>query len=139
MPWKWEAPRWSRSIRQSGLRGRGGAGFPTGIKWKGVAADSQPRAVVCNAAEGEPGTSKDRTILVRDPYRVIEGMAIAAVAIGASTAYLGIKARFTEPDRRASISPLARWQRRDCSTGSTFGSWRVPMTTCWESKPPCSR
>jgi NADH-quinone oxidoreductase subunit F len=91
-------------VRQSGLRGRGGAGFPTGIKWKGVAADSQPRAVVCNAAEGEPGTSKDRTILVRDPYRVIEGMAIAAVAVGASTAYLGIKARFTEPISRLDVA-----------------------------------
>lgn len=87
-------------IRRSGLRGRGGAGFPTGIKWKGAAADRQPRTVVCNAAEGEPGTSKDRAILTRDPYRVIEGMAIAAVAIGASTAYLGIKARFTEPIAR---------------------------------------
>jgi NADH-quinone oxidoreductase subunit F len=87
-------------VRRSGLRGRGGAGFPTGIKWKGAAADHQPRAVVCNAAEGEPGTSKDRIILSRDPYRVIEGMAIAAVAIGASTAYLGIKARFTEPIAR---------------------------------------
>jgi NADH-quinone oxidoreductase subunit F len=87
-------------VRRSGLRGRGGAGFPTGIKWKGVAGDHQPRAVVCNAAEGEPGTSKDRTILNRDPYRVIEGMAIAAVAVGASTVYLGIKARFTEPIAR---------------------------------------
>ncbi len=87
-------------VRRSGLRGRGGAGFPTGIKWKGAAADHHPRAVVCNAAEGEPGTSKDRLILSRDPYRVIEGMAIAAVAIGASTAYLGIKARFTEPIAR---------------------------------------
>lgn len=91
-------------VRRSGLRGRGGAGFPTGIKWKGAAADHQPRAVVCNAAEGEPGTSKDRTILTRDPYRVIEGMAIAAVAIGATTAYLGIKARFTEPIARLDVA-----------------------------------
>jgi NADH:ubiquinone oxidoreductase subunit F (NADH-binding) len=91
-------------VRRSGLRGRGGAGFPTGIKWKGAAADHQPRAVVCNAAEGEPGTSKDRTILSRDPYRVIEGMAIAAIAIGASTAYLGIKARFTEPIARLDLA-----------------------------------
>ena len=88
------------TVRRSGLRGRGGAGFPTGIKWRGVAADPEPRALVCNAAEGEPGTSKDRTILNRDPYRVIEGMAIAAVAIGASTAYVGIKSRFTEPIAR---------------------------------------
>ena len=92
------------TIRRSGLRGRGGAGFPTGIKWKGVAADHQPRTVVCNAAEGEPGTSKDRTILIRDPYRVIEGMAIAAVAVGAATAYLGIKARFTEPIARLDLA-----------------------------------
>ena len=91
-------------VRRSGLRGRGGAGFPSGIKWKGAAADQQPRAVVCNAAEGEPGTSKDRMILSRDPFRVIEGMAIAAVAIGASTAYLGIKARFTEQIARLDVA-----------------------------------
>jgi NADH-quinone oxidoreductase subunit F len=88
------------TIRRSGLRGRGGAGFPTGMKWKGVAADPEPRAVVCNAAEGEPGTSKDRTILIKDPYRVIEGMAIAALAVGAATVYLGIKARFAQPIAR---------------------------------------
>jgi NADH:ubiquinone oxidoreductase subunit F (NADH-binding) len=83
-------------VRRSGLRGRGGAGFPTGIKWLGVATSSEPRAVVCNAAEGEPGTLKDRTILSRDPYRVLEGLAIAAIAVGASSGYLGIKARFQE-------------------------------------------
>jgi len=60
--------------------------------------------VVCNAAEGEPGTSKDRTLMSRDPYRVIEGMAIAAVAIGASTAFLGIKARFTEQIARLDLA-----------------------------------
>ncbi|HKY47304.1 MAG TPA: NADH-ubiquinone oxidoreductase-F iron-sulfur binding region domain-containing protein [Acidimicrobiia bacterium] len=104
------------TIRRSGLRGRGGAGFPTGTKWRGVAADAGPRVVVCNAAEGEPGTSKDRTILSRDPYRVIEGMAIAAIAVGAATAYLGIKARFTEP-----IAGLDRAAREMSAAGLLEG------------------
>jgi NADH-quinone oxidoreductase subunit F len=84
-------------VRRSGLRGRGGAGFPTGIKWRGAAADQGPRAIVCNAAEGEPGTVKDRALITDAPYRVVEGIAIAALAVGAATAYLGIKRRFTGP------------------------------------------
>lgn len=84
-------------VRESGLRGRGGAGFPTGIKWRGIAGDredGQPRYVVCNAAEGEPGTFKDRMILRTNPYAVLEGMAIAARAIGADEAHIGIKSSF---------------------------------------------
>ena len=81
-------------VRQSGLRGRGGAGFPTGLKWQTAAQGKGPAAVVVNAAEGEPGTMKDRAVLEYDPYRVLEGLAIAAKAIGATTAIIGIKARF---------------------------------------------
>jgi NADH:ubiquinone oxidoreductase subunit F (NADH-binding) len=71
-------------VERSGLRGRGGAGFPTGLKWAGVRA--QPgthRYVVVNGAEGEPGTFKDRAILRTNPYQVIEGLLIAAFAIDA--------------------------------------------------------
>ena len=83
-------------IRASGLRGRGGAGFPTGIKWSGIAADDAvTKFVVCNAAEGEPGTFKDRTILRRDPYQVLEGLAVAAYAAGAAQMFVGIKEKFT--------------------------------------------
>ena len=85
-----------KEVRLAGLRGRGGAGFPTGLKWRGTAADAGPRAVVCNAAEGEPGTFKDRSLLLSNPYVVLEGVAIAARALSAATAYIGIKARFQE-------------------------------------------
>jgi L-arabinose isomerase len=74
-------------IDASGLRGRGGAGFPTGTKWRTIAAnrsDDLPTTVVVNAAEGEPGTFKDRTILRADPYSVIEGALVAATAVGAA-------------------------------------------------------
>ncbi|MGH8912785.1 MAG: hypothetical protein ACRDVD_09740, partial [Acidimicrobiia bacterium] len=75
------------------LRGRGGGGFPAGIKWRGVAGadDDQRRFLVCNAAEGEPGTFKDRALLRANPYQVLEGIAIAGHAIGAEEAYVGIK------------------------------------------------
>jgi NADH-quinone oxidoreductase subunit F len=88
-------------VRRSGLRGRGGAGFPTGIKWRTVWEDPCPTTyVVCNAAEGEPGTFKDRWLLRMNPYQVLEGLAIAAHAVGARGAYIGIKARFgSEVDR----------------------------------------
>jgi NADH-quinone oxidoreductase subunit F len=82
-------------VRRSGLRGRGGAGFPTGIKWSTVREDPCPtKYVVCNAAEGEPGTFKDRWLLRRNPYQVVEGLGIAAYAIGAERAFIGIKAGF---------------------------------------------
>jgi NADH:ubiquinone oxidoreductase subunit F (NADH-binding) len=82
-------------LDRSGLRGRGGAGFPTGRKWRTVAdAAGRTRYVVCNAAEGEPGTFKDRAILRADPYQVVEGIAIAAFAMGAREAFVGLKASF---------------------------------------------
>jgi NADH-quinone oxidoreductase subunit F len=82
-------------IRRSGLRGRGGAGFPTGIKWSTVREDSCPtKYIVCNGAEGEPGTFKDRWFLRRNPYLVVEGLGIAAYAVGAERAFIGTKAGF---------------------------------------------
>jgi NADH:ubiquinone oxidoreductase subunit F (NADH-binding) len=84
-----------RLVDESGLRGRGGAGFPTGTKWRSILSASGERFVVCNAAEGEPATFKDRYILRRDPYQVIEGLAIAACAIGARRAFVGLKESFT--------------------------------------------
>src|SRR5215207_6324203 len=79
-------------ITASGLRGRGGGGFPTGLKWSGIrAAGPGRRFAVCNAAEGEPGTFKDRALLRHDPYRVLEGLAIAGYAVGAEAAYIATK------------------------------------------------
>ncbi|HYH52391.1 MAG TPA: NADH-ubiquinone oxidoreductase-F iron-sulfur binding region domain-containing protein [Acidimicrobiia bacterium] len=88
-------------LRASGLRGRGGGGFPTGAKWAGVAGSAGThRYVVCNAAEGEPGTFKDRRLMRDNPYQLIEGLAIAAFGIGATEAFIGLKGSFTgEIDR----------------------------------------
>src|ERR671912_299629 len=76
-------------VKKSALRGRGGAGFPTGMKWGFVPKDSpKPKYVVCNADESEPGTFKDRYLMERDPHLLIEGMLIAAYALGAKTNYI---------------------------------------------------
>src|SRR5207247_1941059 len=69
-------------VKKSGLRGRGGAGFPTGVKWSFIPKDHQgPRYLICNADESEPGTFKDRQLMERDPHQMIEGMILAAYAI----------------------------------------------------------
>ena len=79
-------------VKQSGLRGRGGAGFSTGVKWQTVFDDpSSTKYVVCNAAEGEPGTYKDRYLIGKNPYWVLEGMLIAAHAMKSPAAVIGIK------------------------------------------------
>lgn len=82
-------------IKESGLRGRGGAGFPAGMKWSFVPKDSlKPRYLICNADESEPGTCKDRVLLEHDPHVVVEGMAIAAFAIGCHIAFCYIRGEF---------------------------------------------
>jgi formate dehydrogenase iron-sulfur subunit len=82
-------------VIESGLRGRGGAAFPAGIKWKTVAAAVAPRkAIVCNADEGDSGTFSDRMLMEGDPYTLIEGMAIAAVAVGANYGVIYIRSEY---------------------------------------------
>jgi NADH-quinone oxidoreductase subunit F len=79
-------------VKKSGLRGRGGAGFPTGMKWSFLAKpDGVPRHLVCNADESEPGTFKDRYMMERIPHLLIEGMAIGSFALGANTSYIYIR------------------------------------------------
>jgi NADH-quinone oxidoreductase subunit F len=79
-------------VRKSGLRGRGGAGFPTGVKWGFLPKDYQgPRFLCCNADESEPGTFKDRQLMERDPHQVLEGIVLACYAIGAESAYIYIR------------------------------------------------
>ncbi len=86
----------------SGLRGRGGGGFPTGRKWQSVrdGAGGDRTFVVANGAEGEPATFKDRAIIRANPYAVVEGVAVAAFAVGAERAFIGIKERFAPECRR---------------------------------------
>ena len=82
-------------VKDSGLRGRGGAGFPTGLKWSFIPKDFDgPKYLCCNADEGEPGTFKDRVLIEQTPHQLIEGMAIASYAIGANTAYIYIRGEF---------------------------------------------
>ncbi len=82
-------------VKKSGLRGRGGAAFPTGMKWEFARkAEGSPKYVICNADEGEPGTFKDRLILEGDPHKLIEGMIIAGYAIGAEKGYIYIRGEY---------------------------------------------
>ncbi len=82
-------------VKKSGLRGRGGAGFPTGMKWSFLAKpEGVPRYLVCNADESEPGTFKDRYLMQRHPHLLIEGMIAASYALGANTAYIYIRGEY---------------------------------------------
>jgi len=82
-------------VKASGLVGRGGAAFPTGIKWEGAAkVEADQKYVICNADESEPGTFKDRVLLIDDPHRTIEGMCIAAYAIGATKGFIYIRGEY---------------------------------------------
>ncbi|MEA5572458.1 NADH-quinone oxidoreductase subunit NuoF [Calothrix sp. UHCC 0171] len=93
------------TITRSGLRGRGGAGYPTGVKWATVAkAKGERKFVICNADEGDPGAFMDRSVLESDPHRVIEGMIIAAYAIGASQGYIYIRAEYPLATQRLQIA-----------------------------------
>jgi NADH-quinone oxidoreductase subunit F len=88
-------------LKKSVLRGRGGAGFPTGIKWSFMPRSAPgQKYIVCNSDEGEPGTCKDRDILRYNPHQLVEGMAIAGFAIGATVGYNYIRGEFWEPNER---------------------------------------
>tara|TARA_B100000315_G_scaffold172495_1_gene160980 strand:- start:15715 stop:17037 length:1323 start_codon:yes stop_codon:yes gene_type:complete len=82
-------------VKRSGLRGRGGAGFPTGVKWGFIPQDHPgPKYLCCNADESEPGTFKDRQLIERDPHQILEGIILACYAIGARTSYIYIRGEF---------------------------------------------
>ena len=82
-------------MKASGLRGRGGAGFPVGVKWDTTRVlDAEEKYIICNADEGEPGTNKDRVLLSEVPHSVLEGMAIAGAAVGAGKGYLYVRAEY---------------------------------------------
>jgi bidirectional [NiFe] hydrogenase diaphorase subunit len=82
-------------IMKSGLRGRGGAGYPTGLKWQTVSkAGTTRKFVICNADEGDPGAFMDRSVLESDPHRILEGMAIAGYAVGASEGFIYVRAEY---------------------------------------------
>ncbi len=86
-------------VKASGLRGRGGAGFPTGVKWSFIPKDIFPRYVTVNADESEPGTFKDRQIIEKNPHQLVEGAAIAAYAVRAEKTYIYCRGEFAQPAR----------------------------------------
>ena len=92
-------------IKESGLRGRGGGGYPTGLKWSNVAKmTSDQKYVICNADEGDPGAFMDRAVLESDPHRLIEGMAICAYAVGADQGYIYIRAEYPLAIKRLKLA-----------------------------------
>ena len=115
-------------MTKSGLRGRGGAGFSTGMKWK-FAHDSQSdqKYVICNADEGDPGAFMDRAVLEGDPHSVLEGMAIAGYAIGADKGYVYVRAEYPAghraPERRHRAGP------RDGAAGQEHLRDRLSIST----------
>lgn len=84
-------------VKASGLRGRGGAGFPTGTKWSFLPKNNEPRYLLCNADEGEPGTFKDRLMMERAPHQLIEGMIISSFAIGSKKSYIYVRGEYHYP------------------------------------------
>src|SRR6187399_1479653 len=85
----------TEEVKKSGLRGRGGAGFPAGMKWSFIDKKSEkPRYLVCNADESEPGTFKDRYLMEKIPHLLIEGMITSSFALGANTSYIYVRGEY---------------------------------------------
>jgi bidirectional [NiFe] hydrogenase diaphorase subunit len=109
-------------ITASGLRGRGGAGFPTGLKWRTVAKGGGDRKIViCNGDEGDPGAFMDRSVLESDPHRVLEGMAIAAYAVGANEGYLYVRAEYPLAIKRLTTA-IRQARQRDLLGETIMGT-----------------
>ena len=137
------------TVLASGLRGRGGGGFSTGRKWAGIASQiGTRRYVVCNGAEGEPGTFKDRALLRADPYQLVEGLIIAAFAVGAEEAFICLKHSF-QREREAVTRAVQEFQSAgicaDCKVTIVagpdeylFGEEKA-MLEVIEGKPPLPR
>ncbi|MEJ7801037.1 MAG: NADH-ubiquinone oxidoreductase-F iron-sulfur binding region domain-containing protein [Ilumatobacter sp.] len=136
-------------IAAAGLRGRGGGGFPTGRKWAGIATrDVGPAYVVCNGAEGEPGTFKDRALIRANPYQLVEGLVIAAFAVDASEVFVCLKASFTR-EIEAVTTAIQEFQQSGLCVGCTvtvvagpdeylFGEEKA-MLEVIEGRPPLPR
>ena len=109
-------------IKESGLRGRGGGGFPTGLKWQFAAShQADHKYVICNADEGDPGAFMDRSVLESDPHAVLEGMAICAYAIGADFGYIYCRAEYPLAIKRLKIA-ITQAKEHNCLGNNIFGS-----------------
>src|SRR4029079_1764444 len=108
-------------LERAGVRGRGGAGFPIGTKWRTVrSAGGRHRYAVCNGAEGEPGTFKDRAILRANPYQVIEGLAVVAFVVGAREVFIALKASFG-PERERVIAAVTEIEQAGLAGDLSIG------------------
>ena len=123
---------WSvEEVKKSGLRGRGGAGFSTGMKWSFMPKTSggRPHYLVVNADEGEPGTCKDREIMRHEPHKLLEGSLLSGLSIGAHAAYIYVRGEFF---REAEVLQPACWDRMPVSPAnrSTFlSTWGLARTS----------
>ena len=125
------------TVKASGLRGRGGAGFPTGLKWQFVDKKSpKPKYIVCNADESEPGTFKDHLLMERNPHLLVEGCLIGCHAIGAKVAYIYIRGEFYHlfPVLQKAIDDArAAGYRRERTSSAPAGTAR---STCTAAPAP---
>ena len=127
------------AVKESGLRGRGGAGFPTGLKWSFMKpGDGKPHYLCCNADESEPGTFKDREIMRWTPHALVEGCAIGAYAIGAETAYIYIRGEFTEPLQRMTDAVREAYAEGVIGKNALGSGKRVDMSTSTRARAPTS-
>ena len=133
-------------VKASGLRGRGGAGFPTGMKWQFVDKKTEPRYIACNADESEPGTFKDHLLMERNPHLLIEGCLIGCYAIGAKVAYIYIRGEFFHVQqilearaRRGLRAGLPRQEHpRHRASTATSSSTAAPAPTRPAKRRRCS-
>ena len=114
-------------VKASELAGRGGAGFPTGVKW-GFIAPATPRYLVINADESEPGTFKDRQLLERDPHQLLEGIAIAAFALGVHHAFIYVRGEYTRPARRIQAAVEEAYAAGYLGKGILGGDFALDVT-----------
>ncbi len=134
------------AVTESGLRGRGGAAFPAGIKWQTVLdAPGAQKYIVCNADEGDSGTFADRLLMEADPYQLIEGMIIAGLAVGASRGYIYLRSEYPRARDMLWRTPSPK-RGRSSTWGRTFAavanpsSWNcvsAPAPTSAARRPPC--
>ena len=126
-------------VTASGLRGRGGAGFPTGIKWKTVRdAPAPQKYIVCNADEGDSGTFADRMLMEGDPFMLIEGMTIAGLAVGATRGYIYVRSEYPHAIAALSAAIAAR-RGRPAGSAPTSPARRTPsISRCGSARAPTS-
>lgn len=126
-------------VKKSGLRGRGGAGFPTGVKWTFIPPNNtKPVYLVCNCDESEPGTFKDRYIVHQDPHQLIEGMVISSYAVGAHLAYIYMREEFPIA-AETMLKALGRRRANAASWARTsWGPATIWKSTCTAARAPTS-